>query len=88
MRIDIIKEAQRNIIEAAMKGQTSCRLDITYMFVTPEEEKEVVNFLVAAMDMVAWVRNVSVIDESEPSREIYMEWSRMTYLFDLDEDEE
>lgn len=81
MRIDIIKEAQRNIIEAAMKGKISCSLDITYMFVTPEEEREVVNFLVAAMGIVAWTRNVSVIDETEPSREIFMEWSRMSYMF-------
>lgn len=87
MRIDIIKEATDKIIEAAMGGHDECKVDITEMFVTPQEEKEVVSFMISAMGLLADARNVYPVypdNGSDPKRIIHIGWSHISWLFDED----
>lgn len=79
MRIDIIKEVQHNIIESAMKGKDECSVDITNMFVTSQEENEVVMFLINAMGMLAHPFNTD-----EGHRMLHVGWSHITWTFDED----
>lgn len=80
MRIDIIKEVQHGIIESAMKGKDECSVDITNMFVTPQEEDEVVMFLINAMGMLAHPFNT----ERSHRRMLHVGWSHITWTFDED----
>ena len=80
MRIDIIKEVQHAIIESAMKGKNECSVDITNMFVTSQEENEVVMFLINAMGMLAHPFNT----EEGHRRMLHVGWSHITWTFDED----
>ncbi len=80
MRIDIIKEATQNIVEAAMKGKDEAKIDITDLFVTPEEENEVIVFLINGMGILSHV----YIDNQTKRRMIYLGWSHIAWLFDED----
>ena len=84
MRIDIIKEAQHNIIEAAMKGNDECSLDITNMFVTEKEEHEVVTFLINGMGMLAHTYVTNHEDEDIQRHMLHIGWSHITWEFDED----
>lgn len=81
MRIDIIKEAQHNILEAAMHGKNECILDITYMFVTAKEEHEIMMFLINAMGMLAYIYSTN---EEQSRRIIHIGWSHIVFTFDED----
>lgn len=80
MRIDIIKEVQHEIIESAMKGKNECSVDITNMFVTSQEEHEVVMFLINAMGMLAHPFNT----EESHHRMLHIGWSHIAWTFDED----
>ena len=80
MRIDIIKEATQNIIEASMKGKDEAKIDITDLFVTPEEEREVTVFLINGMGILSHV----YIDNQTKRRMIHLGWSHIAWLFDED----
>ena len=70
MRIDIIKEATQSIIEAAMEGNDEAKIDITDLFLTPEEENEVVIFLINGMGILPRV----YVDNQTKRRTIYLGW--------------
>lgn len=84
MRIDIIKKATGEIIEAAMSGRDECKVDITDMFITPQEEKEVVSFMISAMGVVAYTRNVYPDNGSDSRRIIHIIWLHISWMFDED----
>ena len=80
MRIDIIKEATQSIIEAAMEGKDEAKIDITDLFVTPEEENEVIIFLINGMGILPHIH----IDNQTKRRRIYLMWPHIAWSLDED----